>query len=69
MNDKYVTADASGGGDGSITSPWTEFEAWTQAVKGDRINYRQDTRMGQVVAGSCVVRDCIVNGEAVGQQS
>jgi hypothetical protein len=34
---KFVTANAPGGGDGSMASPWTLAEAMAQAVAGDRV--------------------------------
>lgn len=38
--DRYVTAGAAGGGDGSSGNPWTLDEAFSNAVAGDRINIK-----------------------------
>jgi hypothetical protein len=42
-NEKYVTHDAAGGGDGSSGTPWTLAEAITSAAAGDRINVKAGT--------------------------
>ena len=40
--ERYVTAAAGGGGDGSSGTPWTLAEAITNAVGGDRVNILSD---------------------------
>ncbi len=41
--ERYVTAAAGGGGDGSSGDPWTLAEAGAAAVAGDRVNIAADT--------------------------
>lgn len=43
ITEKYVTADAEGGGDGSLETPWTLTEALAAAAPGDRINIKKGT--------------------------
>lgn len=42
FTERYVTAAAGGGGDGSSGNPWTLLEAFANAVSGDRVNIQSD---------------------------
>jgi hypothetical protein len=43
ITEKYVTADASGSGDGSSGSPWTFAQAVAGATAGTRVNVKKGT--------------------------
>jgi hypothetical protein len=43
ITERYVTATAGGGGDGTSGNPWTLHEAIGAAVEGDRINIKAGT--------------------------
>lgn len=42
ITERFVTAAAAGGGDGTSGSPWTIYEAASNAVSGDRVNIQAD---------------------------
>lgn len=43
VTQRYVTAAATGGGDGSSGSPWTIYEAFSTATSGDIVNVQDDS--------------------------
>jgi hypothetical protein len=60
-SEKYVTAAAAGGGDGSIGNPWTFAEAYANAVASDHVNIQS----GAYATGALTMTNAGTNGAMI----